>query len=664
MKKTHRDLAGVLAIVLCCASGSPGQTTERLGAAEVDWMKIVPGDAGFYVELHDLAAIREQFKEIGIWDTVLELSAQDAASPTTQPWQRRSEELLGLSPEAAINLLLGRRAALIAASSGQWQNGVLLGEIARMSDLGPLLRGWRAIALSGEGPVRRYRLRGGILLATLGRTLVLGPAGDSDGLWGRTVLLLSGRRGPTMAGRSEFAGLRSRLSREYPSVVYAVWPEGDPSALRGCDRLLIGLSLDSDSIVCELRGNRQAGEPAVACMGASAIGAMPVGSIAVWTQGVDFAALADGLRHGWDERRDSLLQFIFRGFVGSQEGSEGLLAQLGPAYTVVVGVDRPASAAGFAMPAVTLIADARETEDHIERLDRVLGILAQLVDMMAQPGDRQREPITVERRRCEDVELHHVEIGPALARRTGLGFLAGVQPCWTVLDGRLVVSTSIGHVEDIVKAARGTAPRLDGATYVKGLLPRVEGGEVVSEWFFLRGSAVSAIWSSWLSFLRSDHPESLQKEWWQAWVAERVERRGRLGIGLVNHRSRDRQAVVKEVSRGSPAAGIVRVGDVVVGASGRPLTTTQPAREVAARYSARRDARMFEVQVLRNGRPMALKIPVLPVSDFDGGMFDPVQALRRLITLSRQAETVTVWRYATTPDRFDARIEIRWARSG
>jgi hypothetical protein len=167
-----------------------------------------------------------------------------------------------------------------------------------------------------------------------------------------------------------------------------------------------------------------------------------------------------------------------------------------------------------------------------------------------------------------------------------------------------------------------------------------------------------------LHFLRREHPQTLKQQWWQRWALERLERQARLGVGLEQDQTHGRRAVVREVERNTPAAGLLLVGDVVVGAAGRTLTSRRPAEEVAARYRTRGEAREFEMEILRQGESMTVKMPVLPATTFDLGEFNPVRALRQMIILARRAETVTVWRYATKPDRFDAQIVIRWDRAG
>ncbi len=661
MKFSYRRLTGGLAVVLCCATSQAGPATDKSSTPETDWLRYAPGDAGFYAELRDLHGIRQQFRLLGIWRTVRELGEQDAIRTTSQPWQQRTHELLGLNAEAAVSLLLGRRVALIAENSGRWQDGVVMAELSEPSRLRPLLRLWRARAQASEGPVRRYVLRGGILLAVRDSTLVLGPVGDPDGLWSRTVLLLSGRRGPSLHGRAEFAGLRSRLSRSDSGLLYAVWPDGSPIAFEGCDRLVVGISVEPDGMLCEFRGSRGVDGTETLCFDASTLGALPAETVAVWSGSFDFSALAPGADSVLGRSEDPLLPVFLSAFTGYGAGTENSLTQIGPKWVVVVGTEQSASSADLRMPAVTALVETRDGRRIIERLDNVVGTLGGIISYLSS-SDRERRPVGLEvvRTQVEDVELHSIDLGPVLALRTGLDFLAVVRPCWALFDNHLVVSTSMAHVGEIVRSTRGKTRRLVEAEETTRLLPSDSSDEVVAEWVFLHGGRVSEMFGSWLRHMRRRYPETMQPTWWQSWAAERLEDRGRLGLGLGSARGEGPGPVVREVTPTSPAKGIVRVGDVVVGAVGRPLPKTGAAQEVARRYNQRGASRVFEMDVLRDGKQIKLEIPVLPSAIGHLGDFDPVEALKGLITLTRRTETVTVWRFAQGSDRYDARIEIRW----
>jgi hypothetical protein len=660
MRTLYRNSAIAMAFVLCCARAAVAEPTPSTSDESADWLKIVPGEARFYVEVRDLAGIRRQFQRLGIWKTVRELTGQKAPGTTTRPWQSTTEEHLKLNAETAIHFFLGRRAALIATESAQWQNGVMLAELEKGADMRVWLRRWRAKTLADEGAVRRYELPGGILLAIADRTIAFGPAGDPDGLWGRTVLLLAGRRGPTLAGRAEFAALRSRLSGVYPSLLYVVWPDGDPTAVGGCSRLLVGVSTTESGISCELRGQRTARDDAEAPLTVSVLRDLPAATLAVRAGSFDFDQITGRAKSRTAVQEDTLVRLLLRGLTEGERTSGESPADLGPEYFIVVGKDQTVQSRGFDLPAITVICQTTGGESYVAQLDRTMRVATMLLAHVARPSERRPERIAVQDADCDGVQLHHVVVGPILAERTGFSFLENVDVCWALLDGRLVLSTSLAHVQEIVRAARGKMPKLGDAGNAKDLLPTAAEANPVVEWWFARGSDVAEMVSGWLGYWKQAQPETLQPEWWQQWATERLAHRAQLGIGLAADETDPHRAVVKEVERKSPALRVLRVGDIVVGAAGAPLSTSQPAREVAERYASRRDETQFSLQVLRNGQVTNVTIPVPPTPPVDLKGFDPVRALKQLTTLSSHARSATVWRYAVAPDRFDARIQIYW----
>jgi hypothetical protein len=395
---------------------------------------------------------------------------------------------------------------------------------------------------------------------------------------------------------------------------------------------------------------------------ASAIGSLPASTLAVRAASFDFASLAEQIRSGRFMGTDTLLTILLDVLVSTEDESDRYVDQLGPGYVLVAGVDRYGRLRGVEFPALTILCDTRMGEEVLEKLDVLFNVGASFIGWSLDPTRPEGCGLSVQVREWEGVHLHHVYIGPALAKRTGMEFLDGLDFCWTLLDGKLVLSTSAAHVEDIILAARGKAPRIADRAGLQGLPSgQQEGTRPIVEWSFASGTAIAKMVNSWLAYLERDHPEMLKPEWWQIWAALRLEHLTRLGVGLVGIEGRS-AAVVKEVMSDSPAAGILRRGDIIVGVGGTRLTTSRPAHEVADRYWARGDAREFELQIRRHGENMTVKIPVLPANAIDLEHLDPIRSLRQLITLSSRAESALAWRYATEPDRFDARILIRWER--
>jgi hypothetical protein len=389
---------------------------------------------------------------------------------------------------------------------------------------------------------------------------------------------------------------------------------------------------------------------------------LPRNTLAAWQGALDFDAVRRDLRSDWGRRIDPLAGLFLMSFI-SDEGSEGLLARLGPRCTVTVAKDPTVRTTSFALPAVTVLIEAKDGQDHIERLDMMGDFLAGLFITLTTPPKQQRAKVDVVREQCEDVELHRVDLGPTLAKRTGLDFLKGIQPGWALIDGDVAVSTSAAHLEELIRARRGKAQCLGDDTHLDEFLPAQAGDAPIASWWFFRGGNLAALFSNWLTFVRKEHPAALKQQWWHTWATTRMEHQTRLGLGLQRAADGGRRAIVREVEPGSPAAGILLAGDVIVAAAGSALTTTQPAEEVARRYRKRGTARTFQVDVLRNATPMTFQVPVSPAPSLDLQDFNPIQSLRRLIILSRRVETATISQFATQPERFDVQISIRWIKT-
>ncbi|MFQ5424263.1 MAG: PDZ domain-containing protein [Phycisphaerae bacterium] len=628
-----------------------------------DWLHIVPGDVKLYVELRNLNAIRAQFRHLGIWGVVRELSRPDESRATTQPWHRRAESSLDLDPEAAISQVLGRRAALIAAHLQDWQAGVLLAELPAQTQLRTLLRRWNARAASGAAAVQRYTLRGGIALAVRGRTLVFGPAADTSGLWARTVRLLEGRRGPSLANQSEFAGLRSRLAIDESGIAFASWPgesEAQPAGAIRSNRLLVGFSITPTGIDCELHG-QAAGAPALASTEACLdLARLPATTLACWSGSFDPSSFIRPL----DAQRaasDISLVELFLGFLSPPTPKQSdLAAELGPRFTVVVDSDRRRSEKRYELPWLSLILEARDAAAVNARLQPVVQLFLSLLSAPGPEDAPSATAVPIHSETCEDVEVRSVALGELLAKRPALSFLSGIELCWGNLDGRLILSSSREHVESIVRAVRGKAPVLAGERGFAELGRPVEGSEPVVEWLHVRGSALSRMLTSLLLYTMREHPTALSGRWWRSWASERLRQKTRLGVGLKPDATNDRRAVVVEISPVSPARGRLRIGDIIVAVAGAPLTTTRPATEVAKRYGQRGEAREFSLTVLRDGETLDISVPVAPGQPLDLSRFDPPRAIRYLAALLRRIRVLSIRRLAAGPAELNARAIIRW----
>lgn len=629
------------------------------GQAPDDWLRLVPGDARFYVELRGLARIRDQFRELGIWETVRALHEQEADRTNDKPLQRRTQELFGLDTESVITELLGRRAALIAPDSSQWTSGVIIAELASPTDIKRLLDRWQVRTLAEEGAVQRYVTAAGLHVAALNNTVVLGPAGDPDSLWGRTVLLLAGRRGPNLAGRSEFAALRTKIADDVTGLLYGSWPKGDPSAPGECKRLLVGIRTAETQIACDLWGQRAAAGNVLPPIDPQLLAMWPADSVIVWAGSHDFSQVNPP--DPGDPRGDSLGSIIRSAITSAGSGASSFAKNMGPNVAIVIAPD-PAANGEFQLPAITVACDARRGEDMVRSFDGLFGILAQYLAALATPAGQSPPAVVVQKTKCEDVELHSVMVGPHLARRVKLEFLSPTEVSWTMLDGRFLLSTSRKQLERIVQASRGKLEQMGeqaGDSPPPGL-----GNARVTGFLHIHGSALSAMLLNWRTYLLRNHPETKEPKWWEDWARSRLAEQSRFGVALRISETTPGGAEVVDIEGFSVAVDQLLTGDVIISAGGKKLSADRPAQDVAERYQARGATTTFPLEILRDGKTIQLDIAVQPAASLDFAGLDPVGALWQIATLTRRAESITVWRFESTGDRLSGRIEINWLRKG
>lgn len=613
--------------------------------AREDWARLVPGEARFYAELSDLALVREHFRRLGIWKLVLDLSERDQPGATTRPWAQRAQESLGLGQDEVVNQLFARRMALMASDSARWQQGVLLGQLADDADVPTMLRQWSAQRSFEEGDVRCYRLRGGLRLALRGSTIALGPSEDGDGLWGRTVLLMAGRRGPHLAARSEFASLRSRLSRPFAGLLYGQWTEEEP-AVAGCNRLMVGFEVTAEGIASEWHGQLVRATTRTKPLESTEMSLPVDAALATWS-----------FRHDWDASAaatsqpvtlfDRLASLVVTVLLEPGEGEDRLLDLVGPNYTIVLS--REAAGDGAAdLPVVSAVVDSRAPAEHVRQLDRLVSLFVMMFASFADSKDPIRAG-AVQQTRHDGAEVHHVALGPILARRFGTPSLERMQVAWAAVDQRLVLSTSVEGAKRLLDALRRVPGERNGGA--SNLTERLE----------VYGAATARLIESWLGYVRTHRPEMAQPAWWKSWAGGQYSRINQFGVALANDPQSPGRAIVRDIQLTSPARPHLAYEDVIVSVNGAPLPERAAAQEVARRYQSRGTATVFELEVLRGGETKLLRIPVAPAEPPDLRDFDPILALDRLAMLLSRVEVLRFERVAGRPDRLDARLTVTWS---
>lgn len=663
INKRRRRYAAAFFVAFLIAMPAPlpssavrAQDSDRLSS--VDFSRLVPGDVGFYVEVKGLSDLQKSFQKLGVWQALRDTVEGDSA--TSQPWQQRSEQLLGMTSEQLIANVLGHRAALFARRSDDWQNGILIAEIKSQVALRTLLQDWRARPLASEGPVDRYQLRSNLRCAVLDRILVLGPPGDPDGLWARSVLLLTGR-GPHLAGQSEFASLRSRFNDDPDAVVFARWPDDYPYAFANCQRVLVTMQFDGSLMKCRVFGRRRFPLSNEVTIAPSLLDSVAPSSIAIWTGAVSPPPPLETDDPLTPSGPGALLHQLFAKLPSWSRPNDSILSAVGKCVLLQIG---RLDTAQPEFPTLTITLGSTASKTVIRQLDSVFELLAQLIAIFANADGAVRDIPSVEHVERGDADVRRVDLGRQLARREALTFLRPMELAWTATSSTIVVGTSTQAVIDTLGAASAStqsSKETDAAAALSVL--RDSASDAVAEFGFIRGGGAAALIDSWIEYARASHPELLEDAWWQLWIASKLYEETRLGVGMKNDPGAPGRAIVEEVSLSSPAAAHLRVGDVIVGIFGKRLPDRNAAQALAQRYERRGDRPTVTFDVIRDGRPLTVEIAVARMPTRLPAQIKPATAMKRLCALLKGIESASFARIANDPRHLDVRIRIRWTEA-
>jgi len=653
-------LAGLLITLITSLTPQPlrAQTTAP---QRDDWTRFVPGDVRLYVEFRDLSVTRHHLRRAGLWDTVREFGRLGAPETSTQPWQERTSQLLGMSTEEAITRVLGLRTALLAIDPLRWDRGLVLAELGDVALVQPLIRRWQAVPLEPIGPVSRYRLPTGLLLAQRDRVLLFGPDTDDDGLWSRAVLLIAGRGGPSLSGNAAFRELSGAMPADCDGLIFIAGPQvarAMPLRLTpGVEPILVAaLDVSAGELSLDVRARPSPVGAADVATTQPVAPLLPADSLAIWSGTRDLGALIGGPKTAQPSAQGEPAEVLRWAFAGLNDRGANIIHSLFGSATLVLGRLAPVSPGDFEQPTLTCLIDTRRPDDMALAMDAMVMLLWNWLSEHGAAGEGENAP---DMRPSEEgnLKIRTVPIGSLLARRTKCPFFERLELSWTAADGRFIVSSSRDQLSHVIGAIRGQSMRLRDSSGLAPLMPQTPRDV---DWFFVRGEPLARMLQSWLDYVARQRPEAMEAEFWRKWAAERLEQQRRLGVGLRPSTDHPNEALVVELAPDSPAAKYLRLGDEITTAAGRPLSTTQPAREVAQRFQQQSGATDFVLGIRRDGAVQSIRIPVASSPVPDVGDFDPVATVKALIAVSEHIESLTFWRRAGSPDLFSARILVRW----
>ena len=642
-------------------------TLTGLAAPERDSLAhSAPADVGLYIEGRGVADLLLPLIEPQAWLALAELAGQPARLEEANAWSVWIRQGLRMEPAEACRELLGEQFAFVGEGLGRAQDGVVICRPG--SEPQVLLRRWEARPLPDAGRSSIYRLANGLGAGLCDGLLIFGAADIPDGMFSRVIAVGEGPQGPaSLAEDAVYRGLLARVPERPDVILFARLRRSTPGAASqpamaqaaesdagrsastskpsACGAALPGPLHGASNILLALHRERHllrfsvVGDAPARCDGTQSglpelVGYLPERTLAAWGFHLDYRNLP-GMLARLPER--SILRLTF-----SMQERSGLIARLSEALDsatcLAVGVVEPPSRTEPAppVPALAVLVNAVQPEEAEDEFETLLKQSISFYGLLALKTGAQVIVPEVHRLEVEGADVGLLDVSGLLAGRPGGAAIAELHICWALDGGTLIVASHLDWLRQILAARHEVAPGLQ-KTVALSTRPVPPGTETI---IALQTGPLADLGQLWLDHFQKTAPQILSETWWQA----QRPGRGNVHLGLtVTEASKEQRLVVTAVKPDTPADGLLRPGDQIVGCGGdqsrpnapRRFATSQPIREIRDAIARRPDARWVDLLIERGGTPLVKRIP-LPY-------FDPIQVLRRFIALGQIFQRVVYY---------------------
>jgi hypothetical protein len=616
-----------------------GMLFTAIAAARADesLARAVPADVGLFVELRQADDLLIQLVEPQLWLTLAELAGQPASLKETEAWRRRVEQTVRMSPADAIRTLFSERVAFVAEGPRNTQDAVVLCRFT--GDKRPLLRRWQARPLPTTGRTAVYRLPNNVGLAVHDDLLVFGDQ-LTRGLFDRILTQLDAQAPPTLADDATYQRLFGRgpddpdgvffLRLEHPVPTTAPTSSAGlhpplselPQLLRGSSNILLALHRADHVLHISVVGDAPGFTPPHDGSLMDLVATLPQQTLVAWAGHVDYPSLVP-LIANLPER--SVFRVAYQ--LQEQAGTvPHLLAALGSATCVALGTAMPENRTLPAppVPALALLIAARDPETALTEWTNLFHTTLDLYRLLSLKLAVPHTLPPITQLTVADTDAEQLDLSALLSDQPAQTPMGELHLTWAIDDGVLIVASHTDWLRQILEARHAAVPRL-ASVLDRFDPPTLQPPETV---LVGRTGALADFGTFWLRFCERFAPDVLTESWWRKYQPGGDIR---LGAQVTVDPERPRLHV-RTVSRDTPADGILRPGDEILGCNRRRFTTSQPVEEVQEGLQARPYARWIDLLIERDRVVRVKRIP-LP-------FVDPVEIVRQVTAIGQLVQRV------------------------
>ncbi len=618
-----------------------------------------PADVGMFVEMRAADDLLVPLSEPRLWLTFAKLAGQPARLDEAQEWGRRVQQTVRMSPADAIRALFSQRVAFFASPASGAQDAVVLCRPARPTSA--LIQEWPKQPLPNSGRASLYRLSNGISLASYDGLLLFGDGARRDGLMPQVLrlsepdpprslvqdpsylrllervpanpdgVLFVRLRGEAAAPASASAPASGPIATaSAPSAAASAPAPGEvlplPAPLRGADSILLALHRRDRLLHFTAVGD--APQRAAARRSPDGprlrelLGGLPERTLAAWAVSVDFSELLRGV--------DALpptnpIRVVYR--MQEKAGiARRLTDSLAGSACVAVGVvmPDPGSVAPPA-PSVGLLLVTRDAEAAEGELRRLFDLSVSMCNLLALQLGAAAPKLAIDDLEIDGRRGQRISLAPLLPdamRSPGLGRL---ELCWARDHDVILLASHEDWLRQLLDARAGRGRDLS-ETLAQAQRPIAPDSAQV---IVLQTGPIADLGDLWLRYLGRAAPDALNDAWWR----DRQPGGRNVQLGIQARRDGDRaRLIVESVAPGSPADGVLRAGDALVGCSRRRFVEN-PIEELRRGIAQRPDTTWVDLIVERDGSAAQVRRVPLP-------FVNPVELLRQAVAVGRMVQRV------------------------
>lgn len=595
----------------------------------------VPADVGLYVELRNGADLLLPLTEPQVWLTLAELAGQPARVEETAAWRLHVQQTINMSPTEAIRALFAQRVAFAGEGLRRSQDAVVLCEPATPPR--SLIGRWQARPMPSAGRSAVYQLPNNVGLAASDKLLVFGD-NVPKGTFGRVLGLLDGGKSPSLADDVAYQRLIARVPPDPDGVLFArlvppqvttapaetaVAPLELPGPLRGSANVLLALHRDRNRLHFSAVGDAPRPMTDASPVPDELIAKLPERTLLAWAGRVDYAALSQAV-NALPELNALRLMYNAQERVGAVERFARAVES---AACIAVSIVMPTEqlVAAPPVPAVAVLVAARDRDAAQDQWQEVFGTTLAMYKLLAlRAGPPVVRPLEAEVVEVEGLDVTRLDLSSlfAVAEQPPL---AELHLCW-VMDGNvLILATHTDWLRQIVRARHGTEPPL--GTVLERL--HKPGPSPRDSIFIAQTGPIADLGAVWIEYLKQAAPAVLNPNWWRSYQPGGTS--VRMGVQVTADTER-RRLLVRSVALGSPADGILKPGDEIIGCNRRRFATSQPVQEIQRGLHERPNTQWVDLYVERDRVIRIRRVP-LP-------FVDPIQVLRRVMSVGRIVQRV------------------------